>query len=545
MSKRLPIGWPIAAAIVLAVLASFAPTLSNDFVDWDDDLNLTNNQAYRGLSPAHVRWMLTTTLGGHFQPLTWLSYAVDHHLFGMDPRGYHATNLLLHAANAVLVWMVLQALLRPLALAPDRALRWVAGVGALLFAIHPLRVESVAWATERRDVLSGFFWLLVLRIYLQTVTVPREERRRGHVLVVGALILSLAAKAWGITLPLVLLILDAYPLGRLARAPRAVVLEKLPVTAVALIAAVGAFAAQHAVPEMRSLHEHGLAARTGQAAYGLVFYVAQTIVPVGLHPAHLLGDTLDPTAPRYVAAVLAVIAVTTLALLVRRRSPWLLATWAAYVVIVAPVLGFAQTGPQLVADRYTYLACLPLVALVTAALARLAAMASTRRATQALGWTCVAILTTLATLTFRQTRVWHDSITLWNHTLELDPCNWVALTNRGFARGDREAQIADYSEAIRCNPRYYLAYYNRGNARHEAGDFAGAVADHSTVIALRPTDANAWNNRGWARQSLGDYAGAAADYTRALEFAPADWWARSMVTGNLATARARITADDR
>jgi len=230
---------------------------------------------------------------------------------------------------------------------------------------------------------------------------------------------------------------------------------------------------------------------------------------------------------------------TVLALRQRRRRPWLLATWAVYVVIVAPVLGLAQTGPQLVADRYSYLACLPWTALATAGLAR-----TWGRARPVVAASLASVLL-LSALTFRQTRVWHDSTTLWNHVLALDPCNWIAYTNRGFARADHDAAIADYDAAIRCNPRWPLAYFDRGSARHARGDFAAAERDYATVIALRPNEPDAYNNRGWARQALGDLAGAAADYERALALAPPDWPARAMVAGNLAAARARLAADPR
>jgi hypothetical protein len=319
--------------------------------------------------------------------------------------------------------------------------------------------------------------------------------------------------------------------------------EKAPYALVAGVAAVVAFLAQRQVPEMRSLAEHGALARLAQADYGLCFYLVKTVVPVRLSPAYLLETPLDPTAPRYLAGIVGVIAITTAALLLRRRQPWWLATWAAYVVIVAPVLGFVQTGPQLVADRYTYLAVLPWTALATTGFARVWSAPERPRLLAAGG---LAALLVLGALTFRQTRIWHDSERLWNHTLALEPCNWVALTNRGFARQQNPAAaLGDYSEAIRCNPGYPLAYFDRGNLRHERADYAGAVDDFTSVIQLRPGHPDAWNNRGWARQALGDFTGAADDYERALSLAGPDWPARAMVVGNLAAARARITANDR
>jgi tetratricopeptide (TPR) repeat protein len=208
-------------------------------------------------------------------------------------------------------------------------------------------------------------------------------------------------------------------------------------------------------------------------------------------------------------------------------------------VILAPVLGFAQTGPQLVADRYTYLASLPWIALLTGGLVR----AGYRRWRPAVA----VALAACAVLTFRQTRIWRDSVTLWDHTLQLDPKNWIAYTNRGWARNDSDpdAAIADYSAAIRVNPRYYLAYFNRGNARQVRGDWSGALADYDIAITLLPGDPKAYNNRGWVRQQRRDWQAAIADYRRALDLAPLDWSERPIVERNLAAARARVTANGR
>ena len=543
MPTRATIGWPIG--LVLVVAACFSPALRNDFVNWDDDLNLTDNSAYRGFTPSHLRWMFTTTLGGHYQPLSWLSFAADHALWGMEPAGYHLTNVLLHAASAVVLFFVLQRLLAYRSAVPRAVLLPAAFAGALFFAVHPLRVESVAWASERRDVLSGFLWLAALAAYLRATATATARRGVWFGAALAGLTTSLLAKAWGMTFPIVVLILDAYPLGRLAIERRAVVREKVPFVLVAAAGGAAAFVAQRGVPEMRSLGEHGVLARMAQAAYGLCFYLIVTVVPLGLHPARLLESRLDPMAPRYLAALAAVVSITVAAAAGRRRWPWFAAAWAAYVAIVSPVLGLAQTGPQLVADRYTYLACLPWAAVLAGFLAHLWAPERPRAVRRLAGAATAATLGLLALLTVRQIGVWKDSVTLWSHTLRIDPTNYLAYTNRGWARArtDLEAAIADYDAAIRLNPGYALAYFDRGNARHERGDLAGAVADHSRAIDLRPADPDAYNNRGWARQALGDWTGAAADYARALELAPANWPHRDLVAGNLAAARARIAAN--
>lgn len=537
---RATLEWSVALVLIAAVFLTFAPALRNGFVNWDDDLTLTDNLAYRGLSAAHLRWMFTTTLAGHYQPLTWLTFAVDHALWGMNPSGYHLTSLLLHAANACMVYVLVVSVLRPLVATSETTLRVAALIGALFFAVHPLRVESVAWASERRDVLSALFYLLALLAYLRMHRAGERRRRVWLLASLVSLALSLLSKAWGITFPIVLLILDAYPLRRLGRgSDRAVLLEKVPYAVLAFAAALVAFAAVRSVEETRTLAEHGPLARLAQAAYGLCFYMFKTLVPVALSPAYLLRTPLDPTEPRYVVSVLVAGGITLAALAMRRRAPWALAAWAIYAVIVAPVLGFAQTGPQLVADRYTYLACLPFSVLLAAALVRLGRTAALRRAATA---AAAAALVVLGAATVRQTTIWRDPITLWTHVLRLDPDNYVAYTNRGWARVDPKTAIADYSAAIRVNPRYYLAYFNRGNARHQRGDLEGAIDDFSTAIALLPADPKAYNNRGWSREAGGDVAGAAADYERALELAAPEWRQRDLVRGNLLRARERLAA---
>ena len=340
-----------------------------------------------------------------------------------------------------------------------------------------------------------------------------------------------------------LLILDAYPLRRLGPATRVAVLrEKLPFAVLALAGAVLAFQAQHSVEEMRTLAEHGPAARVAQAAWALWFYLRKTLVPWPLWPAYLLQPDLDPTAPPYVASLVALVATASALLRLRRRTPWALAAAAAYAVVLAPVLGLAQTGPQVAADRYTYLACLPWSLLGGAAAWRgwSRPAPSIGRIT---GVAAAAVLTVLGALTWQQTRIWAESRTLWDHVLRHDPGNWVAWTNRGWVQSDPAAAIADYTAAIEANPGFYPAWYDRGEARHTLGDYAGAAADFSRALALAPRDPKAWNNRGWAREALGDLAGAAADYRRALTVAPPGWPHRALVEGNFARVRARLEPD--
>jgi len=549
----------VVGLIVLATSVSFLPALRNGFV-YDDRVTVVENLDFRGLSPSHLRWMATTFFPGHYHPLTWLTLGFDHLLWGMDPFGYHLTNLVLHAANAVLAYFLIRAFLgtrgevRGHGATPGQsaggrnvgplASRACCAAGALFFAVHPLRVESVAWVTERRDVLSGLFYLLTVLAYLRMQERAGADRLKWRVICLLCFALSLLSKAWGITLPVVLLILDAYPLRRLAPPGRAradgapgaaappgqgraswreLLTEKLPFFAAALAFGVLAFLAQKA-HAMDMVKDHGVADRLMQAAYGLCFYPAKTVAPLGLSPLYLLKPSFDPWAAKYVLCACLAAGVTIGLVCARRRWPWALTAWAGYAATVFPVLGLAQSGEQLVADRYAYLSCLPFAVLAGAGLLRLwGTTQGTRAPRAALTAGATAALVALSVATFRQTQVWRDGVTLWNHALRLDPGNYVAHYSRGAAQqklGDHDAALADYNTALRLNPDHVHAHNNRGNIRLRRGDVEGALEDYETAIRLSPSTAPPYINRGNLREKQGDFKGALEDYGTALRLAP-------------------------
>ncbi len=517
---------------------------------------------YRGLALSNLRWMFTTTHAGPYQPLSWLTLGLDYVLWRMHPAGYHLTNLLLHALNAVLLYHVIAVFLRRTGAPADPVARKLACVaGALFFAIHPLRVESVAWITERRDVLSGAFYLLTLLAYLQ------GRLRRA----LAFFALGLLSKASGMTLPVVLLILDVYPLRRTDL--RRAAIEKIPFVLLAAAAALLAVLAQRHAGTMQELARHGLPSRIVQSAYALSFYAWKTLAPLRLSPLYLLRLPLNPLAPRYLLPALAAVAITLAVVLLRRRWPWALAAWASYAILVSPVLGLVQTGPQLAADRYTYLPSLPFALLAAAGLLRVASDPNRRRAVMVKS---ASILLLLGVLTFQQTRVWHDGLTLWNQAMIVDPYNPIAYNNRGNMRrprGNPAGARADYDEAIRLRPTYAEAYNNRGNLRQEQGDLAGALEDYAAAIRHDPSYVLTWHNRGnlyltqgrWAEaiadytesillnpqaadsflnrasalSNMGNTAGAIADLESALRTAPPGWRPRSQVHGALAELRAK------
>src|SRR3989441_241310 len=367
--------WLAPLLVALFTLAAFLPALQNQFVNWDDKDNFLDNPHYRGLGWTHLRWMWTTHLG-HYIPLTWMTLGLDYLLWGMNPVGYHLTNLLLHAANAVVFFfVVLRILTRALSSPSERghALALSAGFASLVFAIHPLRVESVAWATERRDVLSGLFYLLTILMYLRAR--EREERGRGwYWLSVAVFGCALLSKSMVVNLPVVLLILDVYPLRRLGGAmgwwsepARRVYVEKIPFVLLAAAASAIAVMAQSSVHAALSLAQLSVPGRVAISAYGLSFYLWKMVVPVNLSPVYERG-LIDPWATPFLLSYGLGLAITAIVLALRRRVPGLLAAWLAYIVVLSPVLGIFQSGPQIAADRYTYLANLGWAILAGAAM---------------------------------------------------------------------------------------------------------------------------------------------------------------------------------
>src|SRR6266404_1583888 len=287
----------IPLGLVLAVLAVFGVGLRNEFVQWDDYNNFVDNPHFRGLGWAQITWMFTTTLMGHYIPLTWLTFGLDYVIWGMQPAGYHFTNLVLHAANAAMFYWVSRRVLTAAApAAGETALRAGAAVAALFFAVHPLRAESVAWATERRDVLSGLLFLTSILTYLRAAGANGARRRRLLAGSVAAFALALLAKSIVMTLPLLLIVLDWYPLRRLSAAPatwrtpqtRRTLLEKLPFGAVAVAGAAVSYWAVAHHDYFTPAAKYPLPSRVAMALYSMVFYVSKTILPTDLSPLYEL-----------------------------------------------------------------------------------------------------------------------------------------------------------------------------------------------------------------------------------------------------------------
>lgn len=463
-------------AVLLCALAAFVPALGQGFVSWDDDRNFALNERWRGLTDENREWMFGESHIGHWQPLTWVSLALDWELAGGDvppgtqdldalapvARQIHRTSLLIHGLSAVLVFALIRSLLRATDLgarAPPERLAVVSGAGALLFAIHPLRVESVAWATERRDVLAGVFLFAALLAWLRAAR--RESVDRGAYWLCFVLFaLSLLAKAWAITLPAVLLVLDIWPLRRWTRVgggrgSGALVVEKVPFALLSVGVAAIALRAQAAGADGASavmgLEDHSIAQRLAQAAYGAVFYVRKTLWPTDLGPLYELEVEFDPTRARYVASAVAFVVISLVALVVRTRWPAVPTAWLTFLIVVSPVLGLVQSGAQIAADRYTYLACVPFAALAAGALLR----AGGSRLERPLLGLAAVVLVALGAATWRQTRVWRGSQALWEHVARVEPGSYIAHFNLAaelLREGRADDAIASLRRSIEAHP---------------------------------------------------------------------------------------------
>jgi Flp pilus assembly protein TadD len=526
--------WLIAAGAFFV----FSPALQNEFVNWDDPVTLLENEHYRGFTWSHLRWMFTTFHTGHYQPLSWVTFSLDYMLWGLDPFGYHLTNLILHSANSVLFYFVaLRLLVRAAPPARnDLVLRLAGSFGAFFFAIHPLRVESVAWATERRDVLSGFFLLLTVLCYLKAASPQARNWGRWLTASVIVYMLSLLSKASGMTLPLVLLALDVYPLGRLRVDPEKrfkvgtwrVWLEKIPFVFLALAAAIIALAAQKDYGALITTQRHDLSARIAQSFFGITFYLIKTILPTKLSPLYEIPIGADPFHWLFLTSAAIVVILTVVFFALRRWWPAGIVAWICYLAMLAPVLGIAQAGPQLVADRYSYLSCLVWAALLAGALElcwrRWEREPAGKKIATLSGGLALVILFVLGHFAWRQTQLWHDSELLWRHALAVSPSG-MAHFNLGTAlasNGRIDEGIQHLREAVKLHPFFVDIRYNLGKLLSQRGELDEAGEHLRRAAELDPNDGPVQTALALVFARQGKLAEAAKSFHRALEINPND-----------------------
>jgi tetratricopeptide (TPR) repeat protein len=537
----------VVALLVVAVVAAFSPVLSADFVRWDDDENFLSNPHYRGLGLPQLTWMFTSFNLGHYTPVAWLTFGADYVVWQMNPFGYHLGSLLLHVLNTLLVYRLARRLLEPGApragLEPGLTLG--AALAALVFALHPLRVESVAWVTERRGVLAALFCLLSVLAYLrdQDAVVPRAGRP-WYWASVGLFGLALLSKGAATALPAALLVLDVYPLRRLEwslgswtrERGRAAWLEKVPFVALAAVVAVVAVLGARA--RMLGLSEHSslsVLERLALLHENLAFYLWKTLTPTALSPLYELKLPVSILAWPALVSVGLILAITG-ALIVRRgRWPAVLGAWLVFVAFVAPVSGLFQVGPQAAADRYTYLSCISLALLAGAGVAGYAWSGWSRPRPALVAAFVVLVVVALGVASWRQAHVWLDSDALWTRVIELDPESSVAAHKLGLLDAERRAAaLAAGDRTPTPNAGALLAmrardattdaaarYFTLAVALHQRGDLDGAMTYYRKVLAYDPRFDEAWNNVGGVYVARGELPAALRAFEHALEINPA------------------------
>jgi tetratricopeptide (TPR) repeat protein len=523
----------VCAALFLGTLLLFARAIGHDFVNYDDPDYVTANSHVRaGLSLEGMRWAMTSGEASNWHPLTWMSHQLDSTLFGQNPRGHHATSVLWHALNAVLAFLALRRLTGAF---------WTSAFFAALFAWHPLRVESVAWVAERKDVLSGFFWFAVLWLYAVYV----ERRRaggRGAVVFYGlslfAFALGLMAKPMLVTLPCVLLLLDLWPLRRMElfvagiekgragpasanpapfrRRLQGLLIEKLPFFALVVASSIATYQVQQAGGSVSAAL--GVGDRLGNAVIAVVRYLWKFLVPIDLA---VLYPHPGPWPTRQVVAALLVVAViTAVAVWQWRRRPWLAIGWVWFLGTLVPVAGLVQVGLQSMADRYTYLTMLGVQLAVLWTLRDASTTLAARRMWSVVGG---VVLFVCAGRTWQQLGVWQNSFTLFDHAIRVTEKNYLAHDNRGlhlYKTGRIDEAMADYRQSLAINPAYMNANNNLGHALAERGQPAEAMPRYRLAMQAQPGNLEVRNNLANALSDLNQLDEAMEHYEYVLARQP-------------------------
>ncbi len=503
----------LCAGLALATLTLYFRTFGYDFVFYDDNTFVYENPVVRaGLKAAGIAW----AFGLHFanwHPLTWISYLIDAQLFGMNAGGFHLVNVLLHTASVVLLFVALfRMTARP----------WRCAVVAAIFALHPLHVESVAWVAERKDVLSTFLEMIALLLYARYAEHPTTKRY----LPVGTVFaLSLMAKPMLVTFPVILLLLDYWPLGRIEWPPRwpkdrRVVLEKVPLLLLSLAASIVTMVAQRSYGTVASLAGTPVTVRIQNAAIGYAAYIQQAFWPVNLG---VLYPAVPPVWSKAELALAILAVVTAAALLLAGRLPYLFTGWFWYLAMLLPVIGLVQVGAQSRADRYMYV---PLVGLTLAMVWGAGDWLESHRVLRAVFAVATgAVLLAFAVGTWRQVGYWKDSRALFEHTIAVTDRNYIMRNNLGvvLARaGDEKGAMAQYVRAMVINPQYAEAKGNMGNALLRAGQLEAARPLLWDAIRLKPEFPMAQLDIGIIYANLGNYAEAIRHLSEALRLSPED-----------------------
>lgn len=542
----------IIGMLILVTLAVYWQVWDFEFTNYDDDVYVENNPVVlAGLTPQGIKWALRASYQATWQPLVWMSLMADAEIgkwaewiggveLGTKNAGiYHLTNVAMHVANTLLLFVLLTRLTR---------YRWRSAFVAALFAVHPLHVESVAWITERKDVLSSLFWMLATLAYVDYVQRPCAKR---YMLLVGAFVLGLMSKPMLVTLPLTFVMLDHWPLGRGVsskecakpteggpsfRTRYPTLWEKTPLFVLMALGCVMAYWAQKSGGAIGSLQLYPPGVRLANALVSYVVYLKKMLLPVDLAVVYPHPGGSIPSWQVAASGAL-VICLTVWALRCARSRPYFTVGWLWYVVTLLPVIGIVQFGKHALADRFTYI---PLVGIfivvawgVPEALAQLTrAGECDRRLTTPLAAAGALAVLALMVPTYIQIGYWRNSITLFSRAIKVTNGNSLAHNNLGnalMADGDPASAIPHFRQALKYHPEYLDAEYNLGNALYENGDIDGAVRQYRKVIRIAPKHVSARNNLGSILAQQGRLDEAIQQFSAVLRIDPDNSTARQNI----------------
>jgi tetratricopeptide (TPR) repeat protein len=487
----------LGALLFLVVAGVFLPAVTHDFITYDDPVYVTGNaHVTGGLTWADVGWAFRSTEASNWHPLTWLSHMADCQVFGVRPWGHHLTSVLLHAFNAFLLFVALRRMTGAL---------WRSLFVAALFGLHPLHVESVAWVSERKDVLSTTFWMLVLWAYARRAEFARA-RNPGSLAFYGLAVLffalGLMCKPMLVTLPCVLLLLDYWPLNRwggsAASARVALVAEKLPFFALSAAASAVTLYAQRGGGTVASVEDFPWPVRLANALVAYCWYLGKAVVPAKLAVFYPYFAE-SPPLWEWVSAAVLLAAVTATSAALARRRPYLLVGWLWYLGTLVPVIGLVQVGGQAKADRYSYV---PLIGLfIMAAWSAGGAPALSARRRRAQGLAAAAVLAGLAIVTSRQLAFWKDGTSLFRHALAVTENNWVAHANlsASLAKSSPAEAAAEHQETLRILAAFADTYVKKGiELERTPGRLPDAIKEFRTAVRILPVLAGPHFNLGTA-----------------------------------------------
>lgn len=491
--------WFIYVIICVVTIGIYWQVNSHEFINYDDDIYITDNENIKnGFSFKTVLWAFTDTSSGNIHPLTWFSHILDYTLFGADAGNHHLVNVVFHVANSILIFIVFRRMTGTL---------WRSAFLSAMFALHPLHVESVTWASERKDVLSTLFFLLTIWAYIQYV---QNRQRKTYLLSIFLYILGLMSKPMLVTLPFVLLLLDYWPLRRFdfvhpsgfselgsgrSRFPWSLVYEKTPFFILTVFWSFLTFVAQQAQGAVKTLDAFPLHVRLANAVVGYIRYLEKTALPN--HLAVLYPHQGMPSFTAILCSSVLLIVLFSAAWIWRNNRPWFVAGWLWYVGTLVPVIGIIQIGHHSIADRYAYI---PMIGVSIMIAWGATEFVNKRHISHKVLWMAgFSVLLYFSVFTYRQIGYWSDSITLLTHTVEITENNYRSHYNLGNAlseKGRTDEAIDHYKEAIRINPEYAPSYNNLANALANQGQYEDAIPYFHEAIRIDPESVEAYRNLG-------------------------------------------------